>query len=407
MSLLELFEESISVLKNNKLRTGLSILGIVIGISAVISLITLGQASQANVRNRIQSLGSNLLIIRAGTSGQGFIRESAGSSKTLTYKDFEAIKESDRITTIDTLTAEYNAQTQVSYGRNNENVSVSAVTPEYFDIRNIKLTVGNIISISDMEMLNRVVILGATTTTSLFGENFNPVGQIIKLNGTPFTVIGVTEAKGSNGRTSMDEIVYIPLTTALKGIYGADNVNTIYVKAKDEKQMTAAQNQLGFFLMERHRISKVEEADFSISSQADLLETINEVTKTFTMLLTGIAAISLVVGGIGIMNIMLVTVTERTSEIGIRKALGAKRKAIITQFLVEAVILTFTGGLVGVLVGVSVSYILTKVMSLPFVMSYQAIFLSFAVACAIGIIFGWYPAQRAAKLQPIEALRYE
>jgi putative ABC transport system permease protein len=406
MSLLELFEESFSVLRTNKLRTALSILGIVIGISAVISLMTLGQASQLNVKKRIESLGSNLLIIRPGASGQGFIREASGSSKTLTYKDYEAIKNSTRFTTIDKVTAEYNSQTQISFERNNENVSVSAVTPDYFEIRNIKLNTGNPFTESDMELYNRVAILGATTSTNLFGEN-NPVGQTVKLNGTTFNVIGVTEAKGSMGRTSLDEVVYIPLTTAMKSVYGVSNVSTIYVKAKNENQMEAAQNQLGYFLMEQHRITSVSDADFNISSQADLLETISEVTKTFTMLLTGIAAISLVVGGIGIMNIMLVTVTERTNEIGIRKALGAKRRAIVSQFLVESVILTFTGGIVGILTGIGVSLILTKLMSLPFVVSYQAVFISFIVACAIGIIFGWYPAQRAARLQPIEALRYE
>jgi len=243
-----------------------------------------------------------------------------------------------------------------------------------------------------------------------FIENFlidvsEPLGQTIRLKGTTFTIIGVTQDSSSFGRTNNE--VYIPLFTAQRTLFGVSHVSTIYVTAKSEDVMDAAQNQIGFFLLERHGLKTPDDADVSISSQEDILETVSEVTQTFTTLLTGIAAISLVVGGIGIMNIMLVTVTERTREIGIRKALGAKRKVIITQFLIESMLLTILGGLMGVVVGLGVSAILIKTMSLPFVISISSIGISVLVSCAIGIVFGIYPAQKASKLQPIEALRYE
>lgn len=405
MSVFELFAESIEVLRTNKMRTALSALGIIIGIGSVIALMTLGKASQQSTINRISALGSNLLTIRPGANSSGFLG-GQDSSTTLTYEDMLAIQTEERINTINKVAADYSANAQVAFERNNTSVSVSGITPDLLEVRNIEVATGNTISQSDMELLNKVAVLGSSTAEELFG-NDNPLGQNIKINGTPFRVIGVTAEKGSVGRFNMDEAVYIPLTTAQKGLFGVDNVNTIYVTAKDAENTDAAENQVGYFLIERHRISNPADADFSISSSSDLLQTVSEVTATFTTLLTGVAAISLVVGGIGIMNIMLVTVTERTHEIGIRKALGAKRKAITMQFLIEAIILTITGGALGILTGLGISLILIKQMELPQVIAYDSIGLAVMVSGVIGIVFGWYPAQRASKLQPIEALRYE
>jgi len=230
---------------------------------------------------------------------------------------------------------------------------------------------------------------------------------LIRINGSAFKVIGITKPKGGMGAGNFDEAVYVSLQTAQKALFGVNYLSAIYAGAKNETLMESAQNQLGFFLMERHRIQKVQNADFSILSQADILDTANQVTKTFTALLTGIAAISLIVGGIGIMNIMLVTVTERTSEIGLRKALGAKKKTIVTQFLIESVFLTIIGGVIGVIIGILVSYILTKVMTLPYNLSFESVGLAVIVSSVIGVLFGWYPAHKASNLQPIEALRYE
>jgi putative ABC transport system permease protein len=407
MNLLEIIEESVLVLKTNKLRTALSALGIIIGIGSVIALMTLGQASQLSVRERIQSLGSNLLTIRPGNQQQGFLRGSNSNNKNLKLSDAEAIIESNRITTVENVASEYSSRTQVSYERNNTNVQVSGITEDYFKIRNIELSLGENISLADNTNVSKVAVLGTTVVTDLFGENANPIGKDIRINGISYTVIGVTKSKGAGGFNSSDEAIFVPLTTAQKILFGVNYISTMYITAKSEDVMEAAKNQLGFFLLEVHKKASPSEADFSISSQEDILETANQITGTFTTLLTGIAAISLVVGGIGIMNIMLVTVTERTSEIGLRKALGAKRKTIISQFLVESVILTITGGLIGIMVGIITSFILTKAMSLPNAISVQSVFLAVTVSCIIGIIFGWYPAFKASKLQPIEALRYE
>lgn len=395
MTFLEIFEESISVLKTNKMRTGLSALGIIIGIGSVIALMTLGQASQQSVQERIQSLGSNLLTIRADNGAE------------LTFDDYEELKTNTRITTIDQVAGEYMSNSSVSYEGNSLSTSVIGITDNYFTVRNIEVELGKGISQSDLELLNKFAVIGPDAADELYGSAQASIGNTIKINGISFTVVGVTKAKGSFGRTSFDDVVYIPVTTAQRTVFGNKNLSNIYVTTIDESYMDAAENQIGYLLLEQHNIKDPVDADFSIQSQADILETISEVTGTFTMLLTGIAAISLVVGGIGIMNIMLVTVTERTREIGIRKALGAKRKVIVLQFLTEAIVLTFTGGVIGSLVGIGASLIITNLMSLPVLVSVPSIILAFAVSCVIGILFGWYPAQKASKLQPIEALRYE
>lgn len=407
MSLLEIFEESIYVLKTNRMRTTLSALGIIIGIASVITLMTLGQASQQSIKTQIQSLGANLLIIRPGSQQQGFLRGPDSNNTSLKYSDAEAIAKSDRVTTVANVASEYSSRAQVSYGRNNDNVSVAGVTPDYFELRNIELSIGSPINDQQNQNMEKVAVVGSTTATNLFGEGVNPIGESIRINGQAFRVIGITKEKGGLGGASTDETVYVPLFAAQKALFGVNHVSTIYVGAKNENIMSEAQNQVGFLLLELHKKATPADADFSITSQADILNTVTSVTQTFTTLLTGIAAISLIVGGIGIMNIMLVTVTERTTEIGLRKALGAKRRVIIQQFLVEAIILTMFGGLIGVTLGIGVSLIITHYMKLPQIISTQSVLISVIVSCVIGIVFGWYPAYKASKLQPIEALRYE
>jgi len=266
---------------------------------------------------------------------------------------------------------------------------------------------GKFISDTDNSSVARVAVLGPTTAEDLFGEGVNPVGQTIKINGQTMQVIGVTTSKGGSGPNNADDALYIPLATAQKRIFGVKYLSTLYLEAKSQEVMTKAQDEVGYFLMDRHGITDSAKIDFRIMSQADILETVTSVAGTFTSLLTGVAAISLLVGGIGIMNIMLMSVTERTREIGLRKALGAKKKTIIEQFLVESVILTFTGGILGILVGLIGFFVYAKVAGAVFIVSPVSILLAFGVSAAIGVLFGWYPAKIASDLQPIEALRYE
>ena len=403
----ELVIESFSTLTLNKIRTGLAMLGVIIGIGSVIALVSLGQASQRSIENQIKSLGSNLLTVMPGAQKSGAIRGAAGGKSTLTYADAKAIQNSSEITTVKSVSAEYSSRAQVVAGRNNTNTQISGITPEYAAIRNITLSSGSFISQSHLTGMSQVAVLGPQTAIDLFGEGIDPVGQAIRINGISFTVIGLTQSKGGSGPMNQDDRIFVPLTTAQKLLFGVDYVSSIYIEALSETVMDQARDEVGYFLLTRHKIKDPSQADFSIMSQEDILGTVQQVTGTFTTLLSGIAAISLIVGGIGIMNIMLVTVTERTREIGLRKALGAKRKVINAQFLLEASIITLVGGIIGALLGVFISYFLSSSMGLPFVLSLPSVFLAFAVSATIGIVFGWYPAQKAAKLEPIDALRYE
>ena len=416
MEYTEIITEAIGTLTVNKLRTGLATLGIVIGIGSVIALVSFGQAGQQAVESQIQSLGSNLLTVSPGSTSQGGIRSAAGGATTLTLADAEAISTSPQITTIEKVSPEYTSRTQVTTGRTNTNTQVIGVTPTYAEIRNITLASGNFISEQQVNSIAKVAVLGPTVVTNLFGEGANsprfageagPIGQTIRINGQTLTIIGITNSKGGTGFQNQDDIVWVPLSTAQKQLFGADHVTSIALEAKNPDVMVDAQNEVGYLLLARHKLSDPAQADFSIFSQQDILGAASQITGTFTALLSGIAAISLLVGGIGIMNIMLVTVTERTREIGLRKALGAKKKVIITQFLIESIILTFVGGVIGMVLGIGISFVASSFINLPFTLSSSSVLLAIGVSASIGILFGWYPAQKAANLQPIEALRYE
>lgn len=407
MKLFKTIRNGIKNLSVNKMRTGLAILGIVIGIGSVIALISMGEASKRAVQSQIQSIGSNLLTVSPGFQSSGGVRGAAGGATTLTLEDAEAIETSVRVTTIKNVSPEYSSRAQVVAGRNNTNTQIVGVTPTYAEVRKLSLSSGSFITQQHLNSISKVAVLGPTVVEDLFAEGVNPVGQSIRIAGKTFQVIGVTKSKGGSGMQNQDDRIYVPLTTAQKQLFGVKYLSSIALEAKNEAVMTEAQNQVGYLLLERHKISEVADADFRVMSQADILETASEVAGTFTNMLAGIAAISLLVGGIGIMNIMLMSVTERTREIGLRKALGAKKKIIITQFLTESIILTFTGGIIGIILGIVGFYIYSKVNSSIFVISPNSVLLAFAVSAGIGVLFGWYPAQKAANLQPIEALRYE
>jgi putative ABC transport system permease protein len=406
MDFSELFSSAVEALTLNKLRTSLATLGIVIGIGSVIALVSLGQASQKAVESQIQSLGSNLLTVLPGAQSSGGIRQAAGTSSSLTYEDAKAIDSASQLTSVQDVSPEFQSRSQVSAGKNNTNTQVLGVTSAYATVHNISVASGSFISENDNSNLSKVAVIGPQAAEDLFGTT-DAVGQTIRITKIAFRIVGVTQSKGGSGFQNPDDAIYIPLLTAQKQVFGENTLSTISVSAKSAEVMTQAQNEVGYFLLARHKLTDPTQADFSILSQSDLLGTVSQVTGTFTTLLAGIAAISLLVGGIGIMNIMLVTVTERIREIGLRKALGAHKSAIVSQFLVEAVLLTFIGGLLGMLFGILVSYALTSVMKMPFVLSGFSIVLALGVSGGIGILFGWYPAQKAANLSPIEALRYE
>lgn len=403
----EILLEAISTLTVNKLRTGLATLGIVIGIGSVIALISLGQATQQAVQTQIQSLGANLLTVNPGAQRTGAVRGAGGGNTTLTLEDAAAIASSPQITTIKNVSPEFVRRTQVTTGKSNTNTQVIGVTPPYAEVHKTVVATGNFISEQDVKSMSKVAVIGPQVATDLFGEGALPVGQTIRITGQTFTIIGITQSKGGTGFLNQDDIIFVPLSTAQKQLFGVNYVSSIGLEAKSSDVMTQAQDEVGYFLLARHKFNDPAQADFSIFSQQDILNTASATTGMFTSLLAGIAAISLLVGGIGIMNIMLVTVTERTREIGLRKALGAKKKVIIVQFLTESILLTFTGGALGICLGVIASYIIARIVNSPFLVSPSAILLAFVVSAGIGILFGWYPARKAANLQPIEALRYE
>lgn len=405
MNFFEIIKEALEGLKANKVRSGLTMLGIIIGIGAVIALISLGQGSQASIKERIQSIGSNLIIISPGfQGGMGGVRSARGGAITLSYDDAQAIVEN--VPNVANIAPEFSQRYQIVYKASNTNTTVIGVTPEYPEVRNIELQFGSFISSRNLPILSKVAVLGPTTAEDLFGTT-NPIGQKIKINRISFTVIGVTKSKGQTGFFNQDDRVFVPLTTAQKILARADYVSSIAVQAQSEDVMSLIQANISTLLLQRHNISNPQEADFSVMNQADLVEAVSEITNVFTILLASIAGISLLVGGIGIMNMMLTAVTERTREIGLRKAIGAKRKDITFQFILEAVILTFLGGGIGIILGALLGFGISHFAGINTQISFFAVLLAFSVSTAIGLIFGYYPARRAAKLNPIEALRYE
>ena len=404
----ELITSSLEALSLNKTRTALATLGIIIGIAAVITLLSLGQASQKSVETQIQALGSNLLTVISGSIRPGDFRSASGTATTLVLDDAKAILTSSKVIGVKNVSAEIQRREAVTAGRKSINTTVVGVMPSYSEVRNVEMQWGGFFTEAENNSLAKVAVLGPTVATDIFGDVSQTIGKSIRINKVAFTVIGVMASKGGGGfGGNQDDTVLIPLLTAQKQLFGVDYVGSVSVEVSDAQAMDSVRDQVGYLLIDRHNIADPANADFTIFSQADVLSTLSQVTGAFTALLSGIAAISLLVGGIGIMNIMLVTVVERTREIGLRKALGATKRIVISQFLVESTILTIAGGVLGMILGIILSYIISKLLDLPFVINPLSVLLAVGVSGAIGIIFGWYPARKAANLQPIEAIRYE
>ncbi len=415
MTTQDLFEETYSAVTVNKVRSGLTMLGIVIGIASVIAMVSIGQGTQATISASINSLGANLIIVTPGAQRAigSTVSAGLGSSHTLTPDDADAI--ATQVQNVEAVAPSVTAREQVVYEGENTNVSVLGTVSSYPQVRNVQIAQGSFISDTDNTDANRVAVIGPTVLQSLWNPSGNAtatpdqaIGQTIRIDGDDFTVIGVTVSKGGSGFTNQDNMIYVPLLTAQRYFTGDTSyVTEVDIEAATQQSMTQVQNDITNLLLERHNIADPTEADFTVLNQADIVQTASSVTNTFTLLLASIAAISLLVGGIGIMNMMLTTVTERTREIGLRKAIGAKKGDITLQFLGESVMLTFTGGLIGVVLGWLISVGISTFAGISTTVSIPYVLLAFGVSAAIGIIFGYYPAKRAASLSPIEALRYE
>jgi len=405
MKIADIFQETYIVLSTNKARSSLTVLGIVIGISSVIAMISIGQGASGKIQSSIEGLGSNLLTIIPGViqPGRGIVSSGRGSAQTLKNEDVEILKQIEGISFI---SPEVQRRFQIiSSSGNNTNSLVIGAMPEYAMVRNVLPEQGSFISDSNERSLSRVVVLGPTVAQDIFADE-NPIGKTVRINKINFKVIGVLQVKGSVGFFNPDDTVFVPLSVMQKILTGEDYLSTIAVNVENKDLMPQVQEEAISALSQKHRVDP-QNPDFSVVSQAEISGALTQVVDTFTIFLASIAGISLVVGGIGIMNMMLTTVTERTKEIGLRKAIGAKRRDINLQFLAEAIILTFIGGFIGILLGALIAFIMSYFEIIQTSVSIFSVFLAFGVSTLIGIVFGYYPAQKASKLNPIDALRYE
>lgn len=409
MNVIESFQIALRALTANKLRSVLTMLGIIIGVGAVIALVAAGAGAQAQVAEQFSSLGSNLLVVSPGMSFFRGVSQGSSSAQSLTMGDVDAIRE--LATAVAAIAPDYSTQSTVVYRSKNTRTSIYGVTADYLSVRNYQVERGRFIDAVDVKTRARVVALGASVVADLFGTTVDPLGKMVKINRQNYLVIGVMASKGAaGGFDNQDDMVFIPLSTAQQRFGGAGNtkVSSISVQAVSAEQMDLAEAQLTAILKARRGLTSSQTSSFRVQNQTQLVQMVQESSQTFTMLLGSIAAISLIVGGIGIMNIMLVSVTERTREIGIRKAVGARRRDILAQFLVEAIVMSLAGGVLGVLAGYAGAQVVTPLLgATKAVVTSSSVIMALTVSIAVGLFFGIYPAGRAAALNPIDALRRE
>ncbi|MDD5184870.1 MAG: ABC transporter permease [Paludibacter sp.] len=406
MNIGNLIKISLRALANNKMRAFLTMLGIIIGVASVITMLAIGQGSKISIQSQISEMGSNMLMIQPGAGMMGGVRQSASNMQSLKMEDYNSIR--DNVSYISQISPSVSSSGQFIFGANNYPASISGVNTEYPDIRKLTINEGNMFTDQQIKSAAKVCVIGQTIITNLFTNGEDPIGKIIRFNKIPFTVIGTLNAKGYNSMgMDQDNIVLAPYTTIQKRILAITYIQGIFASATTEGVTDKATDQISTILRTNHKLKATDDDDFNIRSQEELSSMLTSTSDMMTILLACIAGISLLVGGIGIMNIMYVSVKERTREIGLRMSIGAKGKDILAQFLIEAILISFTGGIIGVIFGVGASIIVNVALSWPVSVLPYSVLLSFLVCTVTGVFFGWYPAKTASELDPIEALRYE
>jgi len=406
MRLLNLFKIATKAIVLNKTRTLLTMLGIIIGVASVIAMLAIGEGSKESIRTTISAMGSNMITIQPGADSRGPARGSGGDVQTLTLANYETIKEQSDL--LSYITPVVNGGGQVISGSNNWPSTIYGVNPEYLNIKVVGLQSGSMFTDAEVKSASKVALIGQTVVDNVFPDGEDPVGQMIRFDNIPFKVIGVLEEKGENTfGQDQDDVVIAPFTTVQKRILAIDYLNQIMASAISEDDAPDAVTEVSNILREEHKLLDNEEDDFSVRSMEELISTFSSTSEMLTILLVAVASISLLIGGIGIMNIMYVSVKERTKEIGLRMAVGAKGADILMQFLIEAILISITGGVLGVLLGLGATVFIENFLNWPTSVALYSIIISFAVCAVTGIFFGWYPARKASALDPITALRYE
>ncbi len=406
MNLTNLFKIALRALDNNKTRGFLTMLGIIIGVASVITMLAIGQGSKKSIQEEISEMGSNMIMIQPGGDIRGGVRQEASSMETLKLEDYQNIVDETRY--VSAVSPSVNSSGQVIYGANNAPTTVYGISPDYLQIRRYKVKDGEMFSEHDIAVAAKVCVIGKTVMDNLFPGGENPVGKVVRFQKLPFKIVGVLESKGYNSMgMDQDDLILAPYTTIQKKVLAITHLQGMTCSALKEEYTEQAIGEITEILRRNHKLKADEEDDFTIRSQQELSSMLTSTTDMMTVLLAAVAGISLLVGGIGIMNIMYVSVTERTREIGLRMSIGAKGIDILSQFLIESILISVTGGLIGVIFGVGAAIVVNQVAHFPIFIQPWSVLLSFVVCTATGIFFGWYPAKKAARLDPIEALRYE
>jgi putative ABC transport system permease protein len=406
MNYTNLTKVAVNALLRNKMRSFLTMLGIIIGVASVIAMLAIGQGSKKSIQESVSSMGTNSIFIMPGSQKSGGVQMGNTSSQSLTIEDVEYIKK--ECPSVIWVSPEVRGSGQAVYSHQNSPTSIYGVDISYFDIKKYKVKSGSLFTEKDVKSSAKVCLLGKTVVTNLFGANANPIGSYIRFKNIPFKVIGVLEEKGqSNFGQDQDDIIMAPYSTVQKRVLAITYIQTINASAVSEALSSQAEAELTACLRTHHKLKESDDDDFEIRTQAELVKTFSSISDVLTMLLSAIAGISLLVGGIGIMNIMYVSVTERTREIGLRMSIGGRGKDILMQFLMESILLSVIGGIMGIILGIGASGVVSSIMNWPVVIMPESVIISFLVCTIIGVFFGWYPARKAANLDPIDALRYE